>query len=505
MVAGFELALVLRAKGGSNFLVHSRGINAQTANEATREAASVLTRFAESGGHADTDESGDNAPSFTFGNLAVDCGRLRVVYRLVGGVLLMGVVRAGACVLRLLRLLDAVTRLLVAAARTVDVTPDKLARRYPEVYVALAVLVEAGGGDAGHALAAAEAELAALAPDAKSKSVAAKGRAMLSGSSFRSRTGGTSATQPGPAADAPAAGVRKLSAASEELGRGAAGGKARAATPDELRAVEAGRALVLRETYRGAFVGDQLTRAGTCGEVLPSGEMGRAAAEAAFRLAGPPGGPPGAKLAAAAVRAAVLAPLRARRAQSGGGGGAPGIFIASFEHADSAQAAFLQYRLPAVACTPPLLLRLSARRAARAVLLEARLAAAPGLPGALEGLVLDLEAPAALGDPSKITPRASWAPAQRRLRWHLLDLPPGGTAVARAVFTHGGTIPAPAAATAARGAGASLSFSGPPGGGTLSGVALESGDVGDEAGGGGTLAASVGMFGGRVAAQPAQG
>lgn len=62
----------------------------------------------------------------------VGCRRLRVVYRLVGGVLLMGVVRRGACVLRLLRLLDAATRLLVAAARTVDVTPDKLARRYPE-------------------------------------------------------------------------------------------------------------------------------------------------------------------------------------------------------------------------------------------------------------------------------------------------------------------------------------------------------------------------------------
>lgn len=38
----------------------------------------------------------------------------------------------------------------------------------------------------------------------------------------------------------------------------------------------------------------------------------------------------------------------------------------------------------------------------RAVLLEARLAAAPGLPGPLQDLVLDIEAPAALGDPSKV-------------------------------------------------------------------------------------------------------
>lgn len=75
---------------------------------------------------------------------------------------------------------------------------------------------------------------------------------------------------------------------------------------------------------------------GTCGEVLPSGAVSRAAAEAAFRLVGPPGAPPGAKLAAAAVRAAVLAPPRARRAALGAGGG-PGTFIASFEHAEGAQ------------------------------------------------------------------------------------------------------------------------------------------------------------------------
>jgi len=43
------------------------------------------------------------------------------------------------------------------------------------VYLALAALVEAGGGEAGRALAAAEAELAALAPDAKGKARARPG------------------------------------------------------------------------------------------------------------------------------------------------------------------------------------------------------------------------------------------------------------------------------------------------------------------------------------------
>lgn len=101
-----------------------------------------------------------------------------------------------------------------------------------------------------------------------------------------------------------------------------------------------------------------------------------------------------------------------------------------------------------------------------------------------------------------MTPRASWAPEQRRLRWQLPPLEPGGTAAARAVFTHGGTIPAPAAAAAARGAAAALSFAGPPGEGTLSGVALESGAVG---GTGGALAPGAGTFRGRLTARPAQG
>jgi len=259
------------------------------------------------------------------------------------------------------------------------------------------------------------------------------------------------------------------------------------------------------------------------------------------------------------------------------------------------QAAFLQYRLPAVACAPPLLLRLAVRGAPRAVMLEAQLAAAHNLPGALQGLVLDLDAPAALGElakarpcatryqalllrscrrgfggrglgllearpaamaapagcrqravlhqaarsspdvgvsrasvclrPARVwrcrvvtqgwvgraraqaSPRASWAPEQRRLRWRLPELAPGGCAIARAVFRHDGSIAAPAMAAAARGAAAAASFRGPPGGGTLSGVALESCEVtaADAGGGGAQLCAGAGSFQGRVTAQPAQG
>ncbi len=59
--------------------------------------------------------------------------RHRVVYRLVGGVYLMVVASAQANVLWLLGLMDACVRVLIGVARSVEVTPDKLARRYPEV------------------------------------------------------------------------------------------------------------------------------------------------------------------------------------------------------------------------------------------------------------------------------------------------------------------------------------------------------------------------------------
>ena len=56
-----------------------------------------------------------------------------MVYRLVGGVYLMVVAAVQANVLWLLNLLDACVRVLTGIAKSVEVTPDKLARRYPEV------------------------------------------------------------------------------------------------------------------------------------------------------------------------------------------------------------------------------------------------------------------------------------------------------------------------------------------------------------------------------------
>lgn len=65
--------------------------------------------------------------------MIVASGGYRVVYRLVGGVYLMLVAAPHSNVLWLLELVSACVRILIAVSRGVEVTPDKLARRYPEV------------------------------------------------------------------------------------------------------------------------------------------------------------------------------------------------------------------------------------------------------------------------------------------------------------------------------------------------------------------------------------
>ena len=55
------------------------------------------------------------------------------MYRLVSAIWVMTVAPANANVLLCYQLVDSNTKLLVAAAKGVDITPDKIARRYPEV------------------------------------------------------------------------------------------------------------------------------------------------------------------------------------------------------------------------------------------------------------------------------------------------------------------------------------------------------------------------------------
>lgn len=77
--------------------------------------------------------SGDNPPAFALGQLSVLRGRYAVTYRLVNAVYVMVVAEQGANAFLCVQLLEAVTKILVAAGRGVDVTPDKIGRKYQEV------------------------------------------------------------------------------------------------------------------------------------------------------------------------------------------------------------------------------------------------------------------------------------------------------------------------------------------------------------------------------------
>ncbi len=57
-----------------------------------------------------------------------------MVYRLVSSIWVMTVTPAVTNVLLCTQLIAATARLLVAACKGVDVTPDKIARKYPEVW-----------------------------------------------------------------------------------------------------------------------------------------------------------------------------------------------------------------------------------------------------------------------------------------------------------------------------------------------------------------------------------
>ncbi|KAL3157615.1 hypothetical protein ABBQ32_012066 [Trebouxia sp. C0010 RCD-2024] len=145
MVASFEMAVAMRSKGGSNFLLQSWGIGAKVANDSTRSAVATLAEYASKGGQGDTEGTGDSAPDFAYGDLLVEDARYRVVYRLVNTVYVMAVASAAANVFSLMKLVDAITRVATLASRGVEVTPEKLSRRYPEVYAAVRLVVSSNG------------------------------------------------------------------------------------------------------------------------------------------------------------------------------------------------------------------------------------------------------------------------------------------------------------------------------------------------------------------------
>ena len=74
------------------------------------------------------------------------------------------------------------------------------------------------------------------------------------------------------------------------------------------------------------------------------------------------------------------------------------------------QATLLRYTLPAMACTPPLLLSLIRQSSARGVLLTCHVLVSPSMPGSLADVTIELHIPSSSQDPLKVPPRDASVP-----------------------------------------------------------------------------------------------
>eukprot|EP00884_Botryococcus_braunii_P008684 jgi/Botrbrau1/17817/Bobra.0127s0062.1 len=107
-----------------------------------------------------------------------------------------------------------------------------------------------------------------------------------------------------------------------------------------------------------------------------------------------------------------------------------GIFVGDFGtvSTEGEAVAFLRYKLPAIACTPPILLRLNAapatnlpglRNSGTGVRILLQWATGPDLPSAFQQMTLELSVPSSYGAPIKVNPGATWAAQQHQLRWEI--------------------------------------------------------------------------------------
>ncbi|GBF88389.1 hypothetical protein Rsub_01101 [Raphidocelis subcapitata] len=167
MVFGSDIAIVVRARRGRNVLVQSHGLEMRAVVTAAHEVSAALEGDLSSA--MELVDAGVGVGSQ--GSAPLACGRLHVVgnrydavYRAVGSVLIIAITRAGANPFASLNLVTAVTRMLCAECKTVDVSPARLLKRYAQVYTSVDLLISRGTLDIVRALTDAALALEALGP-----------------------------------------------------------------------------------------------------------------------------------------------------------------------------------------------------------------------------------------------------------------------------------------------------------------------------------------------------
>ncbi|CAN0842343.1 hypothetical protein LINGRAHAP2_LOCUS3579 [Linum grandiflorum] len=162
------LALSLQPANGSDILIQTRewfpparALVATSAFRQTRLAFAAAKHPAKNRNRASSSDDDDYSPSVSSDSLsslgddplAASSGQLivgvesqyRVVYRLVNGIYVLGITIAdhdnSVNVFECIHIVNQTVSVIVAACRGVDVTPEKLSRKYAEIYMALDIVL----------------------------------------------------------------------------------------------------------------------------------------------------------------------------------------------------------------------------------------------------------------------------------------------------------------------------------------------------------------------------
>ncbi|KAG4929679.1 hypothetical protein AAZX31_17G061500 [Glycine max] len=146
------LALSLQPANGSDILLQtrewfppSRALGALSAFRHTRRAFASNKHSAPDDAYA-AESIGDDPLAASSGQVIVGVeSRYRVVYRLVNGIYVLGITVAdhdnSVNVFECIHIVNQAVSVVVTACRGVDVTPEKLSRKYAEIYMALDIVL----------------------------------------------------------------------------------------------------------------------------------------------------------------------------------------------------------------------------------------------------------------------------------------------------------------------------------------------------------------------------
>ncbi|GLC46712.1 hypothetical protein PLESTB_001355400 [Pleodorina starrii] len=145
MVFAREAAVIVKGRDGRTVLLQSRGLNFQVANQAAGEAMAALQAAAQ--GEPNDILSSSQATPLLSGRLEVMQGRLAVTYRVAGALIFLLVSQPAANVFSCVALLNSVVRLVSAPleGKAGEMTPERLQKRFGEVYLAVDALLTSGG------------------------------------------------------------------------------------------------------------------------------------------------------------------------------------------------------------------------------------------------------------------------------------------------------------------------------------------------------------------------